>query len=306
MKQTIIADSTFIEAHCTCPQMAEFEYHQSLTRTDGENKDAIAKGTLGHKWLEIYYRERGLGKPLAECVSLANSFNPDAADVADNHEYPLDEAARKQVISRLQHYWMTYSANDYIPDCKQKHIIRIGDDSLPYDDYEKVPLVELGFSYELFNSPEYLFILEGRIDMITSVGPQQAYVDHKFQLRERNLYPKSIQFKNYAMVTGLHLGIINYIRLHQEVSNKTLKREVISFNANELRSWRSELIDIYVEIAKMRRGDPVFSYRRNRAACPGKFGYPCQFTQICEEPNRTFGETIKIQNFTQRKEWRPW
>jgi PD-(D/E)XK nuclease superfamily len=306
MKQTLILDSSQIDTYLTCPQLWRNSYKDSLTKTDLSDKEAIAMGTLGHKWLEFYYQGRALGKPIGDCVAAANALDPDTMDNEpnDNHKFPLNDEKRKIVKSRMQEYWMTYSQNDYIPDYKLKYEIGISSTTgLPFDAYSKVPLIEQGFSYKLLETPEYLFILEGRIDFIGTYTSQQFFMDHKLQIREHKLYPKSIQFKNYALATGLNLGIINYIRLHKETSNKTFVREPIGFNPYEIKRWRSELINTYVEIANAVKHDE-FDYRWS--SCSGKFGYACEFAEVCEEPNIGVANLIKIQNFKKKKEWKPW
>lgn len=311
-KQIIIADSSSIEAHEQCPQLYDFAYRQSLVQIgEAEEKEAITMGTLGHKWLEIFNKERIRTNNAHVAAATAYKFNPDAEDEQDNHQFPLDPIKRKFVYDRCNMYWLFWVAKnvEYLPECKSIHEIGIDESGLPLDCYRQSPLVELGFSYELFNSPEYLFILEGRIDKISSTSGTNCFVDYKFQQRKRNLYTKSIQFRNYAMVTGLNIGIIDYIRLGKEINEDTFVKEVISFNPTELRSWRSELIDIYIQMArelKDTENNKFWSYKRNRAACPGKFGYTCSFAQICEEPNRDLGERIKEQKYVQKKEWKPW
>jgi hypothetical protein len=312
-QQIVILDSTQIDAYDTCPSLWLYGYHESLEQGEGETKDAMAMGTLGHLWMENYYHQRALGKTVTESTENAFAICLRADDLdkdpQDAGAFPLDPERRKIVLERCNQYWMTYSNNDFIPSCREEYAITIDPlTSLPIDSTKKVPLVEKGFSYELFNSPEYLFILEGRIDLIAPMGNSNGlgFIDHKFQLRERNLYPKSIQFKNYALATGLNLGIINYVRLHKEVSNKTFKRDIIAFNSQEIRAWRGELIDIYINVAKNLKGDHKYDFPRRRSQCSGKFGYACQFTHICEEPNREVGEMIKIQSYKKKKEWKPW
>ena len=315
VQQVVILDSTQIEAYDTCPTMWYNGYRSSLELIQDQEDEnnslkAIRMGTLGHKWLEIFYTHKAMGCSTTSAVNLANAFDPDLADELDLHQFPLDKDQRKTVIERMQFYWMKYANDDFQPACRQDYDISVDANSgLPIDGFKKVPLVERGFSYELFNSPEYLFILEGRIDLIAPIGnsTQLGFVDHKLQLRERQLYPKSIQFKNYALATGLNYGIINYIRLHQTVSAKTLVRQLISFNSFEIRTWRSELIEIYVNVAKdLKAGDPKWAFARKRSQCSGKFGYTCQFAHICEEPDREVGELIKLQRYKTKQEWKPW
>lgn len=305
MKQTLILDSSQIDTYLTCPQLWRMSYKESLTKTDLSDKEAIAMGTLGHKWLEIYYHKKALNASTSLAVAAANRLNPDEMDnePGDDHKFPLIEEKRQIVFKRLQEYWMTYSANDYVPDYKLKYKIGIDSNGMPVDQNEKVPLIEQGFSHKLLETSEYLFILEGRIDFIGTHNNQTFFMDHKLQLREHKLYSKSIQFKNYALATGLNLGIINYIRLHKETSAKTFVREPLAFGTYELKRWRSEVINTYVEIANAVKHDE-YDYRWS--SCSGKFGYACEFAEVCEEPNIYTANLIKIQNFKKKKEWRPW
>ena len=303
MKQTLILDSSQISTYGECPTLWKLTYQESLEPSIGEAKDAIAMGTLGHKWLEMFYFNRSQGISISDSVKFANTLDPDAIDEADNHQYPLELDKRKKVLKRLQEYWMTYSSNDYAPDYKCTYDVQIDAAGLPIDSTKKIPLIEQGFSYKLYEDKQFLFIIEGRIDFIGTHSGHQFFMDHKFQLRERKLYPKSIQFKNYALATGLQMGIINYIRLHETVTPKTFQREPISFGGNELRQWAIELIeDYYFPIAKSVREN---KFRKERSACPGKFGYQCQFTPLCEESPQV-AELIKIQNFKKKTPWTPW
>ena len=135
-------------------------------------------------------------------------------------------------------------------------------------------------------------------------------MDHKFQLRSRDLYKKTIQFRNYALVMyetmGITTGIVNYVRLTKSVTKDTFKRELTQFNSLELAEWKRNLISIY---------DSIFDsilivyegiYDKNWSACSGKFGYPCDFTPLCEEYNEDIKKAKQTQLYTVREEWKPW
>lgn len=301
-KQTLILDSSQISTFLECDERWRLAYEESITSSNARD-EAMTAGTLGHKMQEIYYTAIGKGLGQAQAAREALSFNPDEADAADKHQYPLSEEMRAKVKARFNDYLMTYAARDYTPLCKWIPTIEIGTHGFPIDNKEVVPLVEQGFSYGLFNTNEYLFVLEGRIDFIGETNGTTVWMDHKWQFRERELYKKSIQFRNYALVTGLSLGVINYIRLHQKISEKTFVRQVISFSPHERAYWKQELTEIFVRIAKTMKSR---NFERNRSACSGQFGYPCSFTSICEEYNKDTAEAIKQRDFVKKIEWRPW
>jgi hypothetical protein len=304
MPQTLILDSSQISSFLECQEKWNLSYIENLTRSVLID-DPIAAGTLMHKYLEIYYKSIGYGHTPLNAYKIAAAFNPDLEDKADAGQYPLGTDLRKRVLGRFTDYVTVYTAKkDYEVAKKKVYDIKFSPDGLPVDSTKEEPLVEQGFSYELLNTNEYLFVLEGRIDLLAVLGSEHVWVDHKLQFRERELYSKSIQFRNYSLATGLNLGVINYIRLHQSVNDKTLVRQPISFSSLENRLWKQELIEIFISISKSLTNGAGF--RKNRESCSGKFGYPCPFTPICEEWSGETREAIKQRDFVQKKEWKPW
>lgn len=301
-RQTLILDSSQISTFLECPERWRLAYSESITSSNARD-EAMTAGTLGHKLIEIYYTAMGQNKGQAEAAREALAFNPDEADSADKHQYPLSEEMQIKVRERFKDYLMCYAARDYAPITKKVQQITINELGFPIDTSVCVPLVEQGFSYELLNTNEYLFVLEGRIDFIGETNGTTVWMDHKFQFRERELYKKSIQFRNYALVTGLSLGVINYIRLHQKITEKTFIRQPISFSSLERQYWKQELIEIFKKISNVMK---TGSFERNRSACSGQFGYPCSFVSICEEYNKDTACAIKERDFVKKIEWRPW
>lgn len=301
-RQVLVLDSSQISTFLECPTKWELINIESLAKSNVVD-DPLSAGTLMHKYLEIYYTAIGRGIPPDKATRLALEFNPDEKDESDKHQYPLGSEIRQQLTNRFLEYTMVYSQGDYEVATRPRHKISIDANDLPYDDYDCEPLVEQGFSYELYNTNEFLFVLEGRIDFIGSTKGNPLWMDHKLQFRERSLYKKRIQFRNYSLALGYNLGIINYIRMHKSASKTTLVREPISFSSYENRVWADELRDIYRRIA----GELASGHLElNRDSCEGKFGYRCQFTDVCEEYNETTKAAIKARDFVKREEWKPW
>lgn len=307
MRQTVVLDSSQISTWLECHEKHRLESVEHLVHINERDpadsnrpNDAIAAGSLGHKYLEIYYNNLGLQIENAAVQTL--SFDPDAADFQDNHEFPLDTAVRATVRQRFKDYVMFYANRDFQPCGRRQIYIKVENGCLK-DGWKQVPLVEQGFSYPLLDTSEYLFVLEGRIDLISQLQSETVWVDHKFQLRERELYAKSIQFRNYSLATNLDIGIINYVRLHKVLGDKTFIRQPICFSGLERRLWKEELTQIFVDFA---RAQAAGRRELNRQACPGKFGYKCEFTPLCEQANMETYEAIRRQQFTKRREWKPW
>jgi hypothetical protein len=235
------------------------------------------------------------GCSLQSAIAAATKFHLDDT-------FPLSADKKSSVAARFQTYWQTYSHQDLTVSLGQPHYnIRFDNDNDPIESWEPEPLVEQGFSYELLNDRDYLFVLEGRIDLIGTISNQLIWMDHKFQGRRHDLYKKNIQFRNYSLATNLTMGIVNYIRLHKEVTKDTLQRDIVSFGPRERMLWREELIEIYKHIA----ADRAYA-RKNRGACAGRFGIPCEFTKICEESELVTIEAVKNTYYKKREEWKPW
>ena len=292
MKKILILDSSQISAYYTCPVLWTFEYKNNLT-VSNQIDEPIMAGTYGHELLDRYYKARCLGEPSARAANIALAFLPPA-------DFMLSDELIKLIRARFNHYWMTYANNDFDPLFKETYAIGIDNNGLPVDDAVKTPLVEQGFSYPLLDTKEYLFILEGKIDLICNYHGGKAIVAHKFQFRKRDHYKKRIQFKNYCLATNINTLIVNYIRLHKELSKDTLVRMPCSFNPFEIQVWKGELIEIYKRIANEK-------IAHNWDSCEGKYGYPCKFTKICDEwPNSATANAVKAQYYQIKKEWKPW
>ncbi len=304
--QTLILDSSQISAWFSCPTewanrglVAIDKMHPEATLRPS---DALAMGSLIHKYLEIYYTQIGEGRTAGESAQAAMAFDIDKEDQSES-QYPLDEKMRQRVRQRTIDYFTFYSTNDYHPAYRKVHKIVVKEGKL-CDAMARDPLIEKGFSYKLFESSEYLFVLEGRIDFMGETADGTLlWMDHKSQAREHLLYPKAIQFRNYSLATGINLAVINYIRLGDKLTEKTFVRQPLSFSSLEMRHWKQELTEIYVTIAKQVAAG-VFPQNRN--SCGGQWGRPCQFIPLCEEYNPATRAAVQKRDFTERKEWRPW
>lgn len=309
---SLIKDSAAISKFLECEQLHDYEHTQSIVQINKNDPaltfqipDKMSMGTLGHKYLEIYYKnlkgESAFFDSQVFAARTALDFDPDKADKIEP-EFPLSADMRAKVRKRFEDYLMNYGVNDYkVATTSIKYIKAEG--NLLVDALRDEPLVERGFSFPLLDTSEYLFVLEGKIDFIGSQGGECFWMDHKWQLRERKLYKKSVQFRDYALATGLPLGIINYIRLHEKLSKFTFVREPISFSTGEISAWREELIEIFIRMAKTIQSGKYF---KNRDSCSGKFDYPCPFTPICEIYNEEQRLAHIKQNYTKKKEWKPW
>lgn len=318
-KFALILDSSQIEAAMICHQLQDYSYTQNLTIYEAPLKTAMHQGTYGHRMLDFYYKSRAAGEPLNIAIQKAYDYNPDddkcfCGHLKEVHNIgvmalnPCDKCAtiakdcigykpipselpikdRQIVKDRLRDYFFKWHSNDIIPDSPES--------------------VEVGFTHKLYEDDFVLYALEGRIDILGSLQGIPLITDHKFQTRVHNLYQKSIQFRNYSLAARRPTVLINYIRLHKAVIEDTLVREVVSFNPMEAAAWKIELKGIYDRLAaeKLNLINYGIPLPLNRAACKGQYGYPCEFTKLCEVSYNPDLVTMNKQLYKIKEAWKPW
>jgi hypothetical protein len=316
-KFTLVLDSSQISMYLECPQLWYNKYVLKLEPNQTQPADAMNAGTYGHKLLDIYYRlRRRGGLSLNSIVEVCFAYDPDndtcecgcAKDLHKvipsinitecqrckkclkfrPHPFPLNQENRYTVRNRFRDYVFKYQDNDFMAHSEDS--------------------VEVGFSEPIYEDSENLFVLEGRIDLMGTIQGLSTIVDHKFQLRSHKLYKKSVQFRNYALISKTLMMFINYIRLSKKIDDTTLVRDPVVFTIPELLEWKKKLIGIYMRIKKdLLEVGPSGGLWHNWSACPGKYNYECQFTTLCEENDPTMLEIKKNQLYTIKEEtWRPW
>jgi hypothetical protein len=326
-KFVLTLDSSQIDCFLECQTKWHYQYQKRLQLSSAAPNVPMDIGTYGHKLLEIIYKERARGNEKS-AIDTAFAYNIDketcrcshgqekhyiCKDLGDENtsnsclsigcscqdfnpvEFPLPATDRQFVRDRILQYTMIEGSA--IPELIPK----------------SPEHVEVGFSHKLYEDQDRLYILEGRIDLLGQIAGNcpNGWADHKFQSRERSLHLKSIQFRNYSLVTGLPIGVINYIRFAKKIEkDKTFKREIISFSRAELTAWESELVKIFAKVQNfvVNQQFPWFlDESRNWSACSGKFGYPCEFTKLCENWNQPqLIYLIEKAEYKEKAEWRPW
>lgn len=319
MKQTLTLDSTQVSQYLECPSLWNYSSNESITLfTQQQEKEAMMMGTYGHWVLELFYKCLANGWDRQRAIQFAfehsddidnqtcecghgTECHDDIAGAACSHTAPnpdndckcggwrpkpfeLSLPKRIDVKNRLRDYFYKWQSNDFTP-LSPEH-------------------VEVGFSESIFESTDRVYVLEGRIDLIGTLQGLPCIVDHKFQTREKNIYQRSIQFRNYSLVGRKPMMVINYIRLTKSVSDSTLARDIITFNPIELLYWKKRLISIYDKVFAARE---LGVFEQNESACKGQYGYNCEFTRLCEQSyNPELVQLVKQSQYKEKERWRPW
>jgi len=282
-KFSLALDSSQIVAYMTCPQLWKYQYKDNLEPLERKHA-AFSKGTLVHSVLESYYKNIDSGVPTATKCGL---------DVVDKYrlDYLKDPKCEltKDDLDLIAARFILYTAkyqNDLVP------VVHNG---------KKV--VELGFSYPLVDNDLFLFVLEGRIDLITQSERHNCVVDHKSQGRYSKYNARRVQFLNYALGMNVNHMMVNIFPLQAKFDDKNMFRQLFYYSPETMRQWKTKLTQIFFRIANSIMLSQV---ERNESACEGKYGYPCDFCQLCDEHSeQVYNNLIKFK-YKKREPWSPW
>jgi hypothetical protein len=324
-KFTLAVDSSQISTFLECPQKWVNFYVKRLEPLNFQPDESLNMGSYGHKLLEIYYRAKARGVGLNDSFKLMDAYNPDKDNCEcgcgkDFHqEIPelgitecvrcrkctnfrpkpleLPTKVRDKVRKRMILYCNEYQRDDVQPTSEQH--------------------VEVGFSEPIYEDSDNLFVLEGRIDLIGKLQGLDCFVDHKIQGKMYWLYMRSVQIKNYMLITKVPMAVINYIRLGDKVEKgSTFARDIITLNKIEVDVWHKRLVAIFF---RMKKTVQTFQSSRDgidrdwNACSGGKLTYDkskpayCWYGPLCEEVDPVVALRKEQQLFKIKENpWRPW
>lgn len=285
---TIALDSSQLVTKLKCDEKWNLSGRQHLVLSGGKT-GPLDNGTVFHKLLELYYIEK-FKLPVFDAASAATvNF------LASKEAHLVDDATRNFLLERFIDYIKNYYQSDFEP-------LRIAG----------IPSIELGFSNTFYEDEYRKFIIEGKIDLLTTYLKDLSFVDHKTQGRAMSIYPFTPQFLTYAMVTKSKKAVINVIRLHKELSKDTFLRIPITFAPHQIINWQAlvmkQFLEIYSVLIKAEAENKSPAFEKNYGECGGSFNsYPCQFTSLCElspEATEMYNNLKKFKYH--EKIWTPW
>ena len=322
-KFSLAVDSSQISCFLECPQKWANIYLKRLEPLNFQEDENMNAGTYGHRLLDIYYKSISQGLGQSDAIEKVFSYDPDndICECGCQKEYHcLVEALGIEECRRCKKC-MKFRPHPLVLDSKVRKKVqkRIRDYTYKYQRDDIRPLspehVEIGFSENVYEDSENLFVLEGRIDLIGKLQGLDCFMDHKFQGKTHYLYLRSIQIKNYMLISKMPMAVLNYIRLTDKTSDETLVRDIVTLNKVELDSWHKRLIQIFFRMKKVLQSfNSNREAERNWNACSGgRLTYDkekpqyCWYRDLCEEIDPSMAERKEKALFKIKENmWRPW
>lgn len=289
MKKVIALSSSQIAVFHQCPQKWNYLCAQELGPPIPFTKPAPDKGTVIHAVLEKYYRLRftdvgAAMKSISDKWEFEPSTDPKKESPVEawNRRTPEEQTFLRSLM--LQYAAVKSITGDFTPLTQES--------------------VELGFSSIIYEDDDWIFALEGRIDLLAAdsqISERRKMVDHKAQVKAERLYLRRPQFQTYCLASKTSTLIVNYIRLHKEMQSRTFERDAITFSKSDMDYWRDYLVRaVFGKIAR-------WEIEKDHGACGGAMDkYPCIFSDVCYEQDSEIAQRILAQRFVKVEGRRSW
>jgi len=160
---------------------------------------------------------------------------------------------------------------------------------------------EIAFSKILYEDSKYLFVYEGRPDMVVWLNSDQKdkmIVDHKSQARRNDIYPYNNQVLGYCWGLGVDTFCYNYFGLQETGDPKDwFRRSAHRFSKSDIENWKSATIEWFKKIADD-------TQHIKSLQCSGTYGI-CTFKDLCE-CREDWARADKIRREYKQKEFKVW
>ncbi len=276
---SLAADSSQITCFETCNRMYFYKYRLNIEPREIIHT-AFSKGTIIHGLAERYYNRiyEGWNTALKFAV---DSYREDREKLG----LGVDNTTFESLLARFLLYASLHT-NDLMPLVK-----------------DGKPAVEQGFSIPIVDNKYFLFVLEGRIDLVIKFNDLKVVVDHKTQNQKKAFHARTIQFLNYALALNTNRVMINVIGLQEKFKPGFIFRNLFYYSHDYLLHWREQLTSIFYRMANaiIQNDFPM-----NLSACPGKYPQPCDYCSLCEEANPNIVSNIIKIKYKEVEPWTPW
>ena len=254
-KQIFVIDSSQLNDWDLC----HYKYYLKYIIENGmglhpiQREHSLDIGTVVHELLRVYYllkRNGGIthDKIVQSCIKRGRIFVSQSSDLsAEDIEFVL------------------YLFKEY---CSY------------YENEQWIPLdIELPFVEKAFEDENYLFLVQGRIDLVVKIPsqPDPIIVDHKTRSRIKEESKLDNQKIIYSKFLGINTFLVNKFGLLKTKSNKErFQRDPVSYTEDYIEEWYEEFVKTLKEIIAYQK---INFYKRNATSCDKWAG--CTFKQWC-------------------------
>ncbi len=303
-KKNVIFDATVLSSLMSCGRYHDIRFNHRLVGAKGKS-NSLEVGSLIHKVLEVYYqhmikgfpRNTSIGQGLTAgqmyvngCPHCASGTNENPSCGHEAGEYPglentPDESQGfvtgwKFALKTCEQYFDFYKNDAFIPLSAEQVKGEV-----------------------LYEDDEIRIAWKAKFDLIVDtnqIGIVSMY--HKTFKQRRNKTTLSNQFIGQCLLLKSRNVIVNKIGLQSSIKlEERLTREVISYSADRLDEWQSEILPYYaykyLQFTESGYWPPDYTH------CDTMYG-PCPYKEVCES-DRGMREEVLRNNFVMTPVWDP-
>ena len=303
-KKNVIMDATSLSSLMSCARFYDIRMNHRLVSVRGKS-NSLEVGTLIHKVFEVFYSHMIQGFPRSVAIGNAMTAGqlyvtgcPYCADGTNDNPTCKHEPAEYPGMTNTpeQSEGFTTGWRFALQTCEQyfEH----------YKNDAFIPLAaELVKGEVLYEDEEIRVLWKAKFDLLVDTNQIGIVsMDHKTFKQRRDQTTLSNQFLGQCMLLKSRNVIVNKIGLQKTLDIKDrLTREVISYSANRLLEWQSEILPYYAYkyVQFMESG----SWPPNFTHCENKYGM-CPYKEVCEADTGMRAEILQ-KNFITAPVWDP-
>jgi hypothetical protein len=262
-------DATILNTFQSCARKAKYSFIDNLRPP--EKEEALERGDLVHKMMEVYYSLQlknfdfqtevwkeilasGINAPLTRALESNRDFAITTGRYfATKMSLPTEEV--DESIFQFREYCNYYARDSWSP----------------------LAVEEVG-SKILFENELYKFIYNFKVDMIAEQGRIIAPFDHKTAKRRSEPSSLSNQFIGYCYGLGMNNIVINKIGFQKTLSpQQRFNRFILTIDDARIEEWKVNTIKWCARIVESMDND---DWDMNLTSCDKYAG--CIYASLCE------------------------
>lgn len=302
-KKNVIFDATTLSSVMSCARFHDIRFNHRLISARGRS-NSLEVGSLIHKVLEVYYKHK------------INGFK---SDVAVGHALAAGQmfitgcphCISGEAKPNCGHETEEYPGMQNTPENNEKWQVgwRFALDTCQqyFEFYKNDAFIPLGVEQVkgevLYEDEEIRILWKAKFDLIVDTNQIGIVsMDHKTFKQRRDKTTLSNQFTGQCLLLKSRNVIVNKIGLQTTLKiAERLSREVVSFSADRLNEWQSEILPYYaykyIQFTETGYWPPDYTH------CDNMYG-PCPYKSVCEA-DRGMREEVLRAEFVTTSPWDP-
>ena len=305
-KKNIILDATVLGSLMSCARFHDIRFNNRLVSQKGKS-NSLEIGSLIHKVLEVYYKHMINGFPRTTAIGnalIAGQLYINGCPYCASH---TDSETKPSCGHEVEEYPGMTNTPEKSESYKTGWSFALQTCEQYFEFYKNDSFIPLGVETVkgevLYEDDEIRILWKAKFDLIVDTNQIGIVsMDHKTFKQRRDKSSLSNQFTGQCLLLKSRNVIVNKIGLQTTLKiDERLTREVISYSADRLNEWQSEILPYYaykyIQFSESGYWPPDYTH------CDTMFG-PCPYKMVCEADTGMREEVLRI-NFMKAPIWDP-